>query len=261
MRRRTFLTSAMSALAMPVHAADSGNAGPLGIMAAASLQDVLSDCVNLWKTDHDQPIRLITAGSATLARQIEAGSPAGHIFIPANVQWMERLVQTGHIDPASVFPLAGNRLVIAGRIDASDNFPPEQLPDRLGGNRLAIGLTQSVPAGIYGRQAMQSLGIWESLKNRIAETPDVRAALQMVASGYAPYGIVYATDVALTDAVRVVSHFPDGSHDPIRYPVGSVIANPHPTRAAVLDFLKSDAVAAIFARHGFTTVNLEVTSP
>ena len=120
------------------------------------------------------------------------------------------------------------------------------------GDRLAMALVDAVPAGIYGKQALTSLGQWEALAPRVAQADNVRAALALVALGEAPIGIVYATDAAAEPRVHVLGTFPDGSHDPILYP-GAVTAEAAAPEAAedFLDYLSSDAGRAILRSHGF----------
>ena len=118
---------------------------------------------------------------------------------------------------------------------------------RLDGGRMAIGQTQSVPAGIYGREWLEKAGLWDALMPHLAETDNVRAALALVARGEAPLGVVYATDAAAEPGVRVVYHVPDDMHDPILYPAAALTG----AGAAFMAFLQGAEARAVFAAHGF----------
>jgi molybdate transport system substrate-binding protein len=86
----------------------------------------------------------------------------------------------------------------------------------------------------------------------------VRAALKLVALGEAKFGIVYASDAKVEAKVRIVDTFPEDSHPPIIYPIAITKSAAARTDGgadqalAYLDFLRSDAAAAVFSKYGFT---------
>jgi molybdate transport system substrate-binding protein len=122
----------------------------------------------------------------------------------------------------------------------------------LGEDKLAMGDPDHVPAGMYGKQAMESLGIWAAVSPKVARAKDVRAALVLVERGEAPLGVVYATDAAITPKVRVVAAFPEATHPPITYPVALVKDKGTPTAKAFLEFLRSPEARAVFEKYGFS---------
>ncbi|MBV2360107.1 molybdate ABC transporter substrate-binding protein [Thalassococcus sp. CAU 1522] len=224
------------------------------VFAAASLGDALADAAQPWQEATGHDVVISAAGSATLARQIDLGAPAD-LFVSANAEWMDWLADRRRIDTATRRVLAGNTLVLAmpslGGTD-QEITPDYPLLAMLGDGRLATALTDAVPAGIYAKQALQSLGFWDAVKDRLAETDNVRAALALVALGEVPLGIVYATDVLAEPGVLVVGRFPAGSHDPITYPA-AVIAESARRDSAVslLDWLSGPQAQAVLAAHGF----------
>ncbi|MEJ0044822.1 MAG: molybdate ABC transporter substrate-binding protein [Rhodospirillales bacterium] len=191
------------------------------------------------------------AGSSTLAQQIEHGAPAD-IFASADEMWMDRLEKDGRIDVASRFDVVGNKLVLVTReLKRIDLSRPEQLLALLGPDgRLAVADTAHVPAGLYAAEALKRLGLWDGVSNRLAPTDSVRSALQLVAHGEAPAGIVYLTDVKTNPALTVSATFPDDSHDPIRYPVAAT-RRAGPDAAAFLAFLRADDARVVFQHYGF----------
>lgn len=219
------------------------------VFAAASLGDVVTELATLWTARGNAPLRLSTAASSTLARQIEYGAPAD-LFLSANLAWMDRLEEAGLVQAASRRVIARNRLVLVAPADADTEgdaatvlaaLPPEA--------RIAMGDPEHVPAGLYGAAALTSLG-QEARLDRAARASDVRGALALVARGEAPLGIVYATDARLTARVRVVAEFPERSHPPIIYPAART-AGSSSEADAVLAFLASPAARAVWRRHGF----------
>ena len=121
-----------------------------------------------------------------------------------------------------------------------------------GDGRLAMADVKAVPAGKYGKAALESLGLWDSVKDKIAQAENVRAALKLVATGEAPLGIVYRTDALAEPSVKVLAVFPENSHPPIIYPVARVTASTHPSADDFIAFLASPEAGAIFTAQGFT---------
>jgi molybdate transport system substrate-binding protein len=151
--------------------------------------------------------------------------------------------------------LSSQLVLIAARDSAAtaDIKPGFNLAALLGSGRLAMCDPMMMPAGRYGRAALQSLGAWDAVKTRVAEAATVRAALTYVSRGEAPLGIVFDTDAAVDQGVKIIGVFPRDSHPPIVYPVAlTATGGTNPDAARFLDFLKSAGAKAIFESHGYT---------
>ena len=243
------LASLMLAFSAPAQAEPRA---PL-VMGAASLAEGLNAAADAWAAKgHARPVIALGASSA-LARQIEAGAPAD-IFISADEQWMDDVAAKGLIRAATRRDLLAGRLVLIApaaahiRLRIGKGFP---LAAALKNGRLATGAVTSVPAGIYARAALTSLGVWDSVAGHIAGAENVRAALALVDRGEAPLGIVYATDARADPGVRVVDVFPENSHPPIRYPIALLTASAAPDAGGFAAFLASAEGRAIFRARGF----------
>lgn len=239
----------IAGLSCPAAAADK-----VTVFAAASLKTAL-DAVNAaWQVETGKETTASYAASSALARQIEAGAPAD-IFISADLAWMDYLSEKGLVREETRGNLLGNRLVLvtgnkdATPIDIHENF---DLKGLLGDEKLAMGAVQSVPAGKYGKAALEKLGVWTSVEGSVAGAENVRAALLLVARGEAPYGIVYETDAAAEDGVKIVGTFPEGSHPPIIYPIAMTADSDNADARGYIEFLKSAKAAALFQAQGFT---------
>lgn len=249
---RLFLSALAAAAVILGLTLPAGAQPTLTVFAAASLKSSLDEiAADFEKSGHS--VQISYGGSSTLARQIQYGAPA-QVFISANTAWMDVLEQDGMLVAGTRRDLLTNRLVLIAGADTSDDLtikPGFDLAATLGRGRLAMALVDAVPAGIYGRAALQSLDIWQAVAPKVAQVDNVRAALMLVAIGEAPYGIVYATDAMAEPRVRIVGSFPADSHPPILYPAAA-IAGPDPAQGQVfLDFLESPQASAIFRRHGF----------
>jgi len=226
---------------------------PIRVFAAASLTNALNDIGAEWqKAGHPKP-SLAFAASSALAKQIEAGAPAD-VFASADLTWMDYLDQRGKILAGTRTNLLGNTLVMI--VPQGRRFPVQmQRGFDLAGafeGRMCTGEPGVVPVGIYAKQAMQNLGWWDALSNRVVGTDDVRTALAFVERGECPLGIVYATDAKISQKVDVLATFPSNSHKPIVYPFAAV-EGARPETQAFLRFVQtSPAAAAIFEKYGFT---------
>jgi len=221
---------------------------PVTVFAAASLRGPLDEAIAAWG---GQAV-VSYAGSGTLARQILAGAPA-NIFISANAAWMDALSDEGAIVAGTRIDLLSNRIVLVASAGSGgdDDLTAAQIRDAVGGERIAMGLVEAVPAGIYGKAALDALGLWSALSGEVVQTDNVRSALALVARGEVPYGIVYRTDAALEDAVGIVGFLPEASHPPIVYPMAIVSRGDTPAARGLAGFLASDEGLSAFRRAGF----------
>jgi molybdate transport system substrate-binding protein len=223
------------------------------VYGAASLTDALGDAARVFGERTGVDVKTSFASSSVLAKQIEAGAPAG-VFISADPQWMDYLAQRGLLKAGSRHDLLGNRLVLIAPADSRVALrlrPGADLAAALGaGGRLAAGDPDGVPAGRYARAALTKLGLWNQVSAQLVRAENVRAALEYVARGEAPLGIVYRTDALADRRVRIIDTFPASSHPPIIYPL-ALTASAGPAAARFATFLESPAARQIFARYGF----------
>jgi len=259
MTKRSTVAFAALALASLAYISGPGTtrADPVTVFGAASVTNALEDIGALYRAEGGD-VRFSFASSSTLARQIEAGAPAD-IFVSANDTWMDYLAERGLIVEETRAGPFGNRLVLIAPSDSTlpdiDISPDLDLSALLGpDNRLAVGDPEHVPAGIYAKQALQSIDLWTALEPRLARADNVRAALALVESGEAPLGIVYATDATVAAGVKVIGIFPRDSHPPITYAIAVVAGSPDAKAAEVkafFDLMTGPEGLEAFARHGF----------
>lgn len=249
-RSRWLAVLALSAL---LHA-PAVRAEELLIFAAASLQDALGAAAQLYKRTTGVTVAVSYASSSALARQIAQGAPAD-VIISANARWMDYLEGLGRIERGSRADLLRNRLVLIApstakvQLSIAPRFP---LAQALGDGWLAMADPDHVPAGLYGKAALETLEVWRSVAQRVARTDNVRGAVALVARGEAPLGIVYRTDVLAVKRVRIVAEFPQDTHPAIVYPGAIVSTSKKKERArALLEFLRSVEADTVFKRHGF----------
>lgn len=251
-RRLLALVAAALLLAGALPAAPAA-AGELRIFAAASLKNALDEIAGMQAAEGGLTLVISYAASSALAKQIESGAPAD-IFISADLDWMDYMEQRGLLDPGTRRTLLGNSLVLiapAGTAAPATIGPGFDLAGLLGGGRLAVGNIDSVPAGKYAKASLQALGLWDGVKDRLAQAESVRAALALVARGEAPAGIVYATDARAEPKVAVIGTFPADTHPAILYPAAVVAGARSDDARGFVAYLASDRAQQVFRRHGF----------
>ncbi|MBV1867807.1 MAG: molybdate ABC transporter substrate-binding protein [Marinosulfonomonas sp.] len=234
----------------------SASADGITVFAAASLKNVLDEITTSFTQRTGHVVSISFAGSSALARQIEFGAPA-NIFISANSDWMDRLQDEGLIVPGSRINLLGNSIVLIapGQNASPVNIKPNMdLAGMLGDGRLAMALIDAVPAGIYGKAALNSLGVWKDVHKQVVQTDNSRATLALVSLGEAALGIVYLTDALASDAVSVVGTFPAATHPAIIYPAAIVAGNDNPLNTTFLTYLQKPEAREVFRLHGFKTI-------
>ena len=223
----------------------------LTVSAAISLKDALDEAKQLYTSENPSvSIAANYGASGTLQLQIEQGAPVD-IFFSAAEKQMDTLQSEGLIIPATRQDLVANQLVLitpassTGVKDFQDLARPEV-------KVIALGEPTTVPAGMYGRQVLEHLGLLAATEKKIVFAKDVRSVRTYVETGDADAGLVYRTDAQGSSKVRVVAAAPAGSHDPILYPVALLKQSREPAAArSFLEYLSGPEARAVFAKHGF----------
>jgi molybdate transport system substrate-binding protein len=250
MRVLRFISGVAAVLAALSGVARAAPESDITIFAAASTSNAITEIAAAWKAGGNGHVHTVFASSGVLARQIDNGAPA-NLFLSANVKWMDWLAGRGLLagEPVTLF---GNSLVLIQPVDAAAQLGlNDSLADALDGERLAIGDPDHVPAGIYARTALERMGLWDGLEPRTVRMQNVRAALLLVERGEAAAGIVYASDAAISKAVRVADSVAPKIGPPIVYPAAVLRDGRTDAARRFLDHLGTPEARAVFRRHGF----------
>ncbi len=226
------------------------------VFAAASLKTAL-DAVNAsWKAETGKQATISYAASSALAKQIEGAAPAD-IFISADLDWMKYLSDRKLTKTGTEVRLLGNRIVLIAPKDSSAKVTIKKgfaIADLIGDGKLAMADVKAVPAGKYGKSALEALGVWGAVEGKVAQAENVRAALKLVSTGEAKLGIVYQTDAASEPGVKILGAFPEETHAPIIYPAGIIASSTKADAAAFLKYLQSAKAKTLFEQQGFTVL-------
>ncbi len=263
---RLFLSAAVAAafivvaFASPILANEPSSANEkITVFAAASMKEALEGGAKTYEALSGRKLVFSFASSGVLARQVEAGAPAD-VFISADQRWMDYAQSAGAIDPDSRRIVARNTLVLVAPSSSSIKAVREvgsaglaaALEMALGKKgRLAIGEPQSVPAGRYGKDVLENMGLWSLVETRLAPMENVRVALLSVARGDTPLGVVYGSDAFVEPNVKIIATFPQDSHPLIEYPA-ALVSGANAAARGYLDFLSSSAGQTAFSVAGFS---------
>ena len=234
--------------------ATAAHAAPVTVFAAASLKNALDEVGAAYARTGGEA-RFSYAASSAIARQIEQGAPAD-VYVSADSDWMNYLAERKLVVAASRRDLLTNRLALIAPANSKLSLRIGKgmpLAKALGPGRLAVA-GPDVPAGKYAKASLSALGVWDSVSGKLAQAENVRTALQYVARGETPFGIVYDTDAMVEPRVRIVGLFPAGSHPPIVYPAAIVASSKNPNAAKFLAFMRGPRAAAVFKKYGFVVL-------
>lgn len=221
------------------------------VSAASSLTDVLSELARRYEEATGDRVMVNAGASNTLARQIVEGAPVD-LFVSADETQMDVVERAGKLVPGSRVALLRNRLVVI--VPASSRTPVAQARDLTSASvrRIAIGNPEGVPAGVYARSWLERIGLWSALQPKLVPMPTVRAALAAVREGRADAGIVYATDVRHETGVRIAFEPSPAEAAAVIYPAALVRGPRQEAARRFLEYLQSDAAAAVFESAGFS---------
>jgi len=240
-----------------VSEACSNHRTELTVFAAASLADVLQPLGERFESEKGIKVNYSFGGSWTLAQQVSLGAPAD-VFVAGGPGPMDVLDDKNLLVNGSRVDLLGNMLVIVakGQHNSETFSPTDLLRDDV--KRIAMGDPSLAPAGNYAREALQTIGLWSDLREKLVYGLNVRTALQYARSGNSDVAIVYATDVAGDKQLRLLWTFPPETHSSIRYPIAVIGGADNSSKAAeFVVFLRSDGASEIFSEHGFNPMTLQ----
>lgn len=228
----------------------------LTISAAASLEDAFNEIKPVFEEEH-QNIKLFfnLGGSGALQKQIIQGAPVD-IFFSAAEDKFDELVSKGIIDPNQSKDMLKNSLVLIIPKDSKDSIKGFEDLVKVDDKKIALGTPEAVPAGNYGKQTLESLGLWEQIQSNLVFAKDVRQVLTYVETGNAAAGMVYKTDALTSDKVTVVTEAASDSHDPIVYPAGIIKSSKNIEEANIFyQFLQEKKAKDIFKKYGFNVLD------
>jgi molybdate transport system substrate-binding protein len=218
------------------------------VFAAASTSEVMTDLGREFHDASGDTARFSFGASRDLARQVRAGAPAD-VFVSADAETVDGLIADKLAQAADRRRLASNRLVVV--VPKGSSLGIAQPGDLSKAPHLALGDPAVVPAGAYAKKWLEGAGLWESVREHVVPTLDVRAALAAVESGRAEAGVVYATDASTSERVRIAFEVARAASPEIVYVAARLSRSTSPASVSFLNFLTGAEGRRAFARRGF----------
>lgn len=221
------------------------------VLSAASMADVMNEIIIEFEKDNERNVYISYAGSQYLAQQLIIGSP-GDLILSAGESPIEFLLAKDIVETETV-NLLSNHLVLITRPDFLKGTISSL--SLLSDNKIkyvAIADPRLAPAGVYAKESLTNLGLWNSLNDKMLTTPDVRAAMLAVTTGAAQAGIVYHTDAITLPSIDIFDIIPQESYKEIRYILAINNSSSNKTLAdEFVSFLQTKSSENIFKKHGF----------
>ena len=246
--------SCTNVLAAPI--SNAGASTELLVYAPPVLEDVLSELKTEYQQSHPGITVVYTLKPPGLLQaQLEKGDIAD-IFISAAPKQIDALEQKNLINPVTRRNIASNKLVLIVRTDSDLGI--SSFKDMADSSVSAFGLAdpEAAPVGQYGIEVFKSLDIWEKIKSKAVITKDGCSIVALVESGKVNAGIVFTTNAATSDKVKIAAYAPEGSHKPIIFPGAVLSKAKQPAVAAdFMNFLIDKSNISIFNKYGFLQVD------
>lgn len=222
------------------------------VSAAASLTDALTELKTAFENDNpDTTLSFNFGSSGKLAQQIEQGAPAD-IFLSASKKDMDGLEEKQLISKDTRQDFTGNALVLVTSTSSAVTLSSFEELNNPTLKHIAVGEPQTVPAGQYAKETLDTLKLWDGLAGKLVYGSDVRQVLTFVESGNADVGVIYASDAAISENVKVLATAKAEWHKPIVYPGAVVAASRYADVAKTfLSYLTSEKGKAILQKYGF----------
>ena len=228
----------------------TANGAEVNVYAAASLTDVLKEIAANYEKQSSDKIVFNFGASNLLARQITERAPAD-VFFSADEAKMDDLQKAGLIVSETRRDLLSNSLVIVVPNDSKLAIAsPDDLFTKT--QKIAIADPRAVPAGIYTKEYLSGLGLWDKLESKMVPTENVRAALAAVESGNVDAGFIYKTDANISKKVKIAFTVPVEKGPAITYPIAMLKEAKNKNAAeGFLRYVESDSARTLFERYGF----------
>lgn len=223
------------------------------ILAAASMTDAIQEIGANYEKEHKN-IKLVYSfgSSGALQTQIEQGAPAD-VFISAAQKQMNVLDQKDLLDKSTRKDLVENKIVLI--VPKESNLKIDSFSDLASDKvtKIALGEPKAVPVGQYSEEIFSNLNILDNVKSKAVYASDVRQVLSWIETGEVDCGLVYATDAAISDKVKVLFEAPSDTHKPIIYPVAMLKSSSHQEEAKdFINYLTNNESKTVLEKYGFT---------
>ena len=224
--------------------------GPIKVAAAADLAFAFKEVGAAFENKTGHKVTFTFGSTGQLAKQISEGAPYD-VFAAANVSFVDEAVKAGACDETTKAMYARGRIVVWTK--KSSGAAVAKLEDLTDARfvKIAIANPEHAPYGKAAQQALESVGIWETVKPKIVYGENVQQTLQFAQTGNTEASIA-ALSLAMVTEDGAYMLIDENLHKPINQ---AIVVCKHGSNAAVAKdfaaFVNSDEGRAIMKRFGF----------
>lgn len=219
----------------------------LTISVATSLSDPINKIIEEYEKENNVKVNVNYGGSGTLKNQITNGADAC-VFFSANEKFMNELVDENMVKEEDVTAPISNSLVLIKSNKCE--YDIKTLEDILKYDvTMAIGQTDTVPAGQYAKESLEKLGIFNKIEKDLIYGKDVSAVKNYVETSEVDLGIVYKSDALDLKNSDVVLEIPENTHEKINYTLAPINGNEDGKK--IIEFINSKSSKEILKEYGF----------
>ena len=219
------------------------------VAAAADLTNAFKELGREFEVTNKIKVVFVFGSTGLLTRQIENGAPMD-LFAAANVSYIDQLAQQGLIVPGTKQVYARGRITLWTTADSPlkiENIADLTRPEV---KRIAIANPDHAPYGLAAKQALQSAGVWDTVKPKLVFGDNIRQTLQ-----YAETGNVDVAIVALSLSQESKGRWtlvPEQLHQPIDQALAVIKTTRNEAAArAFASFVSGPRGREILQKYGF----------
>lgn len=229
----------------------SAISGELKFALANSTCDAMRKVGELFQKSHDVTITYTCKSSGLLAKGLVGKALDADIFISANQEWMDYLVEKNLVAKSVITTPCRSSLVVAVprnsalRLNAWEDLGSEKVTS------IIIGDPGLAPFGRYAKQALEHTGLWERVKHKITTRKNIELLADSLAQANAStVGIMFKAN--LNEQLNGIYVVKPSWHQPVQYFMAPLKASANDRDVKnFLRFMETGAAKALIAAEGF----------
>lgn len=228
---------------------DQIDANEIIVAAASDLTPAFEELGRLFEGETGMKVTFMFGSTGNLAKQIEHGAPVD-LFAAANIEFIEELNRKGLIVSDTMRLYGRGRITLWTRADSPLNI--ERIEDLAGPDvrKIAIANPGHAPYGVAAREALQRVGIWDTVQPKLVLGENVRQTIQYGETGNVDVAIV-ALSLSLNSNGRW-RLIDEKLHNPLDQALGVIKHCKHEEGARQFaDFINGPQGRPVMRKYGF----------
>ncbi len=229
----------------------SESSSEITVAAASDLLPAFNEIGELFEEEENISITFSFGSTGQLADQIENGAPFD-VFAAANVSFMDRLIEGEYVLEDSQQTYAFGRIGITTMKE--DNHHIEVLEELTSDEIrfLSIANPDHAPYGLAAKEALQSVGIWDDIGEKLVLGRNITDALTQLETGNAEVGIIALSLFKAQEEDLDFTLIEEELHEPLEQSIGIVEGTDEEEGARkFIEFILNGNGKEIMEKYGF----------